>query len=141
MALFSMDTWKMSEEIFRISKSNNRAESLRNMAKERLEDIKIEKKPYKIIEEYYEIIKELITAIMYADGFKTLSHKSLILYLEKNYEQFNKGEIILIDELRKLRNNIVYYGQKVEEEFLINNKQSIERIIKKLTSILEDKLK
>ena len=109
MGRFYLGTLKMDEAIFRIEKSVNRADSLKKMSEERLEDIKSETKTYKIIEEYYEIIKELITALMYADGFKTLSHKSLIYYLEKNYKEFDKGEIILIDGLRKLRNNITYY--------------------------------
>ena len=130
----------MNDEIFKISKNNIRAKSLVEMAKERFEDIKSESKTYKIIEQYYEIIKELITALMYCDGFKTLSHKMLIVYLEKNYKRFNKSEIILIDELRKLRNNIVYYGQKIEKEFLINNEKDIKLIIKKLFDIAGSKI-
>ena len=122
----------MEDEIFKISKNKVRSESLIEMAKERFNDIKIESKTYKIIEEYYEIIKELITALMYSNGYKTLSHKMLIVYLEKNYQDLDKSEIILINELRKLRNNILYYGQKVEKEFLINNKKEIISIINKL---------
>lgn len=76
---------------------------------------------------------------IYADGFKTLSHKMLIFYLEKNYKNFNKPEILLIDELRKLRNNIVYYGQKVEKEFLINNDKEIILIINKLFKLNNSK--
>lgn len=130
----------MNEEIFKITKNPLRAESLITMAKERFEDIKKESKTYKIIEESYEIIKELITSLMYLNGFKTLSHKMLIIYLEKNYKEINKSEIILINELRKLRNNILYYGQKVEKSFLINNEQEIKQIIKKLIKILGKKL-
>ena len=55
---------------------------------------------------------------MYNDGFKTLSHKMLVYYLEEEYKEFDKSDIILIDTLRKLRNNIGYYGEKVEEEFI-----------------------
>ena len=129
----------MDDEIFKISKNEIRSDSLIEMAKERFSDIKKESKTYKIIEEYYEIIKELITALMYSDGFKTLSHKMLIFYLEKNYKNFNKSEILLIDELRKLRNNIVYYGQKVEKEFLINNEEEIISIINKLFKLNNSK--
>ena len=136
MGLFYMDTWKMDDEIFRINKNEIRVRSLVEMARERLEDINKEAKTYKIIEEYYEIVKELITAIMYSDGFKTLSHKTLVFYLEKNYKEFDRAEIILIDELRKLRNNIVYYGQKVGKEFLINNEKEIIEIIKKLFKVV-----
>jgi len=126
----------MNDEIFRISKNEIRVKSLVDMAKERLIDIKNEFKTYKIIEQYYEIIKELITALMYSRGFKTLSHKSLIVYLENNFNEFDKSEIILIDELRKLRNDILYYGKKIEKEFLINNKKDILRIIDKLFEVV-----
>jgi len=125
----------MSDEIFRITKSPIRAKSLIEMARERFSDIDKNLKTYKIIEEYYEIIKELITAIMYSNGFKTLSHKMLIVYLERTSKDFDKSEIILIDELRRLRNDIVYYGQKIEKEFLINNKKEVTFIIKKLFNI------
>lgn len=125
----------MDEEIFKITKNELRSRSLIDMARERFNDIKKESKVYKKIEEYYEIIKELITALMYSNGFKTLSHKMLIIYLEKNHKDFDKSEIILMDELRKLRNNILYYGERVEEEFLINNEKEIISIINKLFTI------
>ncbi len=130
----------MNEEIFKITKNPLRAKSLIDMAKDRFGDIKKESKPYKIIEGYYEVIKELITGLMYADGFKTLSHKMLVLYIEKEYKEFDKSEVILIDLLRKLRNNIVYYGEKIEREFLINNEKNILVIIDKLFKVLNSKL-
>jgi len=131
----------MDKEIFRISKNLKRAKALKEMAEERYEDIKNERKVYKIVEQYYEIIKKLITALMYSEGFKTLSHKALIHYLENNYKKFNKENIILIDELRKLRNNIEYYGQRVGREFLINKEAQIKFIIKKLIQVVNKNLK
>jgi len=122
----------MRNEIFKITKSVLRVKALLEIAKDRFKDIKKETKQYKIIEEYYEIIKELITALMYLKGFKTLSHKMLVVYLKKNFKEFSTGEIILIGELRKIRKDIVYYGQKVTEGFLINKKIPINLIIKKL---------
>jgi len=131
----------MNEEIFKISRNPLRVKALREMAEERFKDIKNEKKVYKIVEQYYEIIKELITSLMYAEGFKTLSHKALIYYLENNYKEFNKEEIFLTDDLRKLRNNIGSYGQKVGGEFLINKEKQIKVIIKKLIRVADKKLK
>ena len=120
----------MDEEIFRMSKSAARAKSLKYMAEDRLADIKHEKKPYKIVEQYYEVIKELITALMYSDGYKTLSHKSLILYLEKNYAaNFGKDEFMLMDDTRKLRNDVLYYGKQVDQSFLINHEGKLKIII------------
>jgi D-arabinose 1-dehydrogenase-like Zn-dependent alcohol dehydrogenase len=126
------------DEIFKISKSPARAEALREMALERLADLKKEEKTYKIIEQYYEIIKELATAVMYLDGLKTLSHRALISYLEINHRNsFEKDEFFLMDELRKLRNNIVYYGERVEKTFLLNKESKIKTIIEKLIRLVK----
>lgn len=87
------------KEIFRISKDKDRALSLFEMAKDRLDIIKIlpRDKHFKIVEEYYEIIKELLTAIIYIDGYKTLSHIKLIEYFFSNYKDLNETELRLID--------------------------------------------
>src|SRR3989344_230178 len=63
-----------------------------------------------ILSDYCEIIKELITAILLCDGFKTPSHKDLIDYLKLNYTIINSHEIESIDKLRILRNRITYEG-------------------------------
>lgn len=67
---------------------------------------------------------------MYNDGYKTLSHKKLIEYIEK--KDFDRSEIILMDEARKLRNDILYYGKKISSEFLENKETKLKSIIKKL---------
>ena len=130
----------MIKDIFRISKSPMRAKALLDLAEDRLNDIKKETKTYKIIEGYYEIIKELITSIMYSSGFKTLSHKMLIEYLAKNYNQFfGKEEFMLMDELRILRNDILYYGKRVDSIFIKNREEKIKKIINKLLKICKKK--
>lgn len=54
----------MNEDIFKITPDKDRAKSLYDIALDRLEIIKIlpKDKSYKILEEYYEIILELLTA-------------------------------------------------------------------------------
>lgn len=133
----------MEDEIFRISKDFARAGDLFNISKERRDIIKIlpRDKPYKILEEYYEIILGLITAIMYMDGYKTLSHVSAIQYLPKNYKILSENQITIIDTMRKLRHGIVYYGKKIKEEYLINNEGEIRNIISILEKCVKDKLK
>jgi len=131
----------MEKEIFKIQKDIIRARALKEMAEDRFLDIRKEIKTYKIIEEYYEIIKELITAIMYKDGFKTLGHIELIIFLENNYsKRFIREEFRLIDELRKMRHNIVYYGEKVDILFLKNKEERLNTIINKLNDILDKDL-
>lgn len=76
----------MTEEILRITKDLLRARELHDMALERMSDIipiLPKNKHYKIIEEYYEVLVQLMTGIMYAEGYKTLSHISLIEYLSR----------------------------------------------------------
>ena len=130
------------DEIFGISKDKERAKDLFEMAKERLELLKLipKDKAYKIIEEYYEIIKELLTAIMYVDGYKTLSHIKLIEYFSSNYKELDENQIKLINTLRKFRIGIVYYGRKISREFLINNKDEIKEIISILMKLVREKL-
>ena len=127
------------EKIFKISKDFERAKDLFNISKERLEIIKIlpKNRPYKILEEYYEIILGLITARMYTDGYKTLSHVSAIEYLSKNYKIISENQIRIINNIRKLRHGIVYYGKKIKQEYLINYEQEIKIIIKKLFKLVE----
>ncbi len=131
------------EEIFRVKKDLRRAKDLFEMAKERIVTIipiLPKETPYKFLEEYYEIIVQLITGIMYSDGYKTLSHISLIEYLSKNYKNFNAYEINIINILRKFRHGTIYYGKREGAEFLENNKYLINTIINKLFTIVKGKI-
>jgi hypothetical protein len=129
----------MSEEIFRIRKDKERAKEILKLAKDRFELIKIypKSKTYKIVEEYYEAIKELIISSMYKEGFKTLSHKSSINWLENKYDEITDKEIGLLDNLRKLRNGSLYYGEKINKLFLENNQDKIEKLFNKLLKLIE----
>ncbi|MBW2988475.1 hypothetical protein KY318_03105, partial [Candidatus Woesearchaeota archaeon] len=122
----------MREDVFKISKDEARARALVCLARDRFEFVKSmsHKRAYKIVEECYEIIKELLTALMYLDGFKTLSHLALLEYFSNNYNVLDKKQLKLIDKLRKFRNSIVYYGEQVKQEFLVNYMEEIEGIIK-----------
>lgn len=134
----------MDEEIFKITPDKDRANDLFIIANERLNDIiKVlpRDKTYRILEEYYEIILELLTAVMYLDGYKTLSHKSALDYCTKNYSYLSDNQSKIIDTLRKFRHGIVYYGKKISAEYLSNNEQEIKIIIKTLNELVKKKLK
>jgi len=128
--------------IFKISKDEIRAKDLFEMANERL-DLFIRVIPknltYKLLEEHYEIAVQLITSLMYAEGYKTLSHIELISYLKK-YKEFNSQDIKLLDNMRKFRHGTVYYGRKESGNFFINHEVEIKDIIKKLVNFVENKL-
>lgn len=128
-------------ELIKIEKDVEKAKSLYNLAVLRYNKISsfnIEIEASLIVESYYEIIKELITAILFIDGYKTLSHKDLVTYIKINYSGIiNNDEIEIIDLLRKRRNGIVYYGIMINPFFVNNNKETIEIIIQKLKDIIK----
>lgn len=90
--------------------------------------------------DYYEVIKELITALLLCDGFKTLSHKELIDYLKLNYKDIESYEINKIDKLRIFRNRITYEGFEINYSYLKDNEGDYKQIIKKLKNIINNKL-
>lgn len=131
-------------ELIRIEKDPERAKSLLVLTTLRLSKISnfdMEKESSLLAESYYEICKELITALLFLDGYKTLSHKDLVEYIKLNYnEKFTENEITILDTLRKRRNNIVYYGIFVDPSYIKRNKVIFENIIRKLKNIVENKL-
>lgn len=131
--------------LIRIQKDNERAKSLVTLAAMRYKKIGLydqETESTLILEMYYEIAKELITAILFTDGYKTLSHIDLIEYLRTNYKNdFDDYEIELIDQLRKYRNKIVYYGIFIEASYLKMNNNTIRAVIDKLFKLCDIKTK
>ncbi|MCD6589709.1 hypothetical protein J7K74_00800 [Candidatus Woesearchaeota archaeon] len=129
--------------LIKITPDKERARSILKMVNLIEERIKIQDKESMtalIISDYYEIIKELLTALLLIDGYKTLSHKELIEYVERNYKEFTRYEISLMDNLRTLRNRVVYEGLFIEKSYLDRNEDSVKRIIKKLKGLINKKL-
>ena len=129
--------------LIKITPDKERARSILKMVNLIEERIKIQDKESMtalIISDYYEIIKELLTALLLIDGYKTLSHKELIEYVERNYKEFTRYEISLMDNLRTLRNRVVYEGLFIEKSYLDRNEKSVKRIIKKLKGLINKKL-
>ena len=131
-------------QVIKTAIDKEKAKSLYLKLKERKEAVKF-LEPLRftsiVIENYYEIIKESLTALMALDGYKSLSHEILISYLKKLHKEFLEHEVVFIDEMRKLRNKINYDGFKVRPQYYEMNKENILKIIEKLDKILERKLK
>lgn len=131
-------------DLIKITPDKEKARSILKMIsllEERIKSQDKKKMAALIIADYFEIIKELITAILLADGYKTLSHKDLIDYLKNKYSQFNANDISNLDSLRILRNRIAYEGFFIEFSYLDRNEVLFKDIIKKLKSVLVGKLK
>ena len=127
--------------ITKIQPDIERAKSIINLLKERENIIKTlnhESFPTTILENYYEIIKELITAIMYITGLKTTgegTHIETIDFL-KNYKEFSEYEINILQELRTKRHGSQYYGKIPPPEFLAQNEITFKEVIEKLKSLI-----
>ena len=83
------------------------------------------------VEAYYDIIKELIFAHLYKNGYNCTNHLCLIAYLKEKMKDFD-FEIQKIDELRKVRNEINYRGLVVKKDYLERNELEFKNIIKRL---------
>lgn len=95
-----------------------------------------------IIKEYYEIIRNLSNIILLLDGFKTVgerAHINLIKYL-LNEDYVSLEEYMFIDELRTLRNKILYDGDFVDYVFVKKKKDFINKLIEKLKDKVNSKL-
>jgi len=88
------------------------------------------------VEAYYDIIKELLFAHIYKNGYNCTNHLCLIAYLKEKVKDFD-FEIQKIDELRKVRNEINYRGLTIKKDYLERNELEFENIIKRLKEELE----
>ncbi len=90
--------------------------------------------PSLFLEGYYEIIKELCTAILALDGWKALDHECMFAYLK------NKGADIDFEyllELKDTRNSIDYRGLMVSFDTWKNNEMRIKMVIKGLKEYIK----
>ena len=88
-----------------------------------------------IIEGYYEIIKELMIALLLNNGFRSKNHQCLISYFYKHFKQY-EAEAHLISQMSYLRNRLDYYGEQIDFAFYEKNKLKIEQIITILKSLV-----
>ena len=83
------------------------------------------------VEAYYDIMRELLFAHVYKNGYNCTNHLCLIAYFEEKISEFD-FEIQKIDELRKVRNEINYRGLTVKKDYLDRNELEFKNIIKRL---------
>lgn len=129
--------WKECVEkgiITKIMPDKERAAQMLKMANIRLEFWKKEvasRYVFLKVEAYYDIIKEMIFAHMYKNGFNCTNHLCIIAYLKEKFQDFD-FEMQKIDELRKVRNEINYRGFLVSTDYLNRNLLEFKNIIRKL---------
>jgi hypothetical protein len=138
-----MRTWGESQgDVRKVGPDKEMARAILKMVKVRLKAMTLDREEFAslIVEDYYEILKEMITALMAIDGYKTLSHEVLIGYLKEFFPQFSEAEVLLADQLRQLRNKIAYKGFFVTPDYLERNETKIRKMILALERVLEERL-
>jgi len=139
-----MKPWKDSqEEVKRITPDRQTAKAILRMIEVRMKALELkDRKEFAslVVEDYYEITKEAITALMALDGYKTLSHEVLVGYLKEFYPQFSEAEISLVDQFRQLRNKIAYKGFFITHDFLERSEARMKTVVSRIKSILEGRL-
>src|SRR3989338_795778 len=75
----------------------------------------------------YDSLRELLEALALKNGFKIYNHECYTAFLKEILKESLLGDDF--DEMRKLRNGINYYGEKV-------NKEECEKIIKQIKNII-----
>ena len=126
-------------DLIKATPDKEKAKSILKMIlliEERIKSQNKEKMASLIIVDYYEIIKELITAVLLLDGYKTLSHIALLDYFKNNYSELSSHEVSILDNLRVLRNRVSYDGFFIDPDYLKRNELMFIEIIKKLKNIV-----
>ena len=131
--------------LHKVFPDKERAKSIITMAFDREKFLISAKIDYQniIIENYYEIIKELASALLLLNGLKAIgenAHKEIIDSLRK-YADFNDYQISILQDLRIKRNKSLYEGEQVDLEYLKGKKEILNLVIDKLKNLLADKLK
>lgn len=101
-----------------------------------------------VLKEEYDIIHLVASAIVAADGEKVNAqdhHKALLLQVTEKYkEHIPAPQANVWNELRKIRNDINYYGQKDKvtlQDFYERNNKTILSLRENLFEIIHAKIK
>jgi|SRR3989338_4617945 len=117
------------------------AASLINDSKARIEKIKkLELKEFSkiIFENAYDAIRDILDALLAADGYKSYSHEASIAYLEKY--AFEDSTLQELDDFRYQRNSSKYYGKDVSEEDASDIMGFYQKYSEKIISIAKERI-
>lgn len=89
-----------------------------------------------IVEDYYEVIKELLIAYLLKNGLRSKNHQCLISYFYKNNSDYER-EALLIGQMSFFRNRLGYYGEDVPLEFYNENKDDFDKIIEIILELIK----
>ena len=131
----------LEEHIIKIDKDSEKIKSIIRMCNIRLKivkQIKIDQETASVIaSDYYEIIKELLTALLLKNGLKSDNHECLISFFKQNFPEY-EYETKIIHQLKDVRNRVSYDGIFVKKEYVETNKLEFQHIIDLLKKLLEN---
>ncbi len=120
-----------------VKKDLEKAKALQKMAKITLERLNSFDKlayPSNTLEDYYNILHQLIETMSSKKGIKfsgDYAHKELIDWISKELK-FTEQEKSLLQRIRNYRNRISYEGFSINPSFIEQNEKKILEIINKL---------
>jgi len=88
-----------------------------------------------VVEDYYEVIKELLVALLLKNGLRSKNHQCLISYFYKENPDYEK-EAYLISQMSFFRNRLEYYGEDIPIDFYEDNKEEFEKVINLITKLI-----
>lgn len=91
----------------------------------------------KLSKDYYEIIKDLLSALLLSHGYKSSNHECLISFFKEKYPNLDY-ETGIIYELKNIRNRISYDGFFVSQDYLKRNEKEFLHIISLLERLIND---
>lgn len=134
--------WNYCEKNFirKIEIDLERVESIIDKAKKRLKrckDTEVNEEMISfIVEDYYDVIKELLIAYLLKNGLRSKNHQCLISYFFKQNQDM-ENECILIQQMSFFRNRLNYYGEEIPMKFYLKNKNNFNILIKLILEKLE----
>lgn len=130
----------LNEHIKKVEPDDEKIESIRKMCGVRLrvaQQVVIDDETASVVaEDYYEIIKELLVALLLKNGLKSDNHECLISFFKNMFPKY-EYEAQTIHQLKNVRNRVSYDGIFVKKEYVTSNKLEFEHIIELLDGLLK----
>lgn len=138
----SVMPWSICERKFvrRVGKDDGEVASIIEgvMLRKKRADETFENEEYLsfVLDDYYEIIKELLVAYMLKNGLRSKNHQCMISYFLMKNPCYDV-ETQLIGQMCFYRNKLNYYGKGVPKIFVLDNYDNFNKIIKLLLGLIE----
>jgi len=87
--------------------------------------------------DYYEVIKELLVALLLRYGMRSDNHECLISFFKNKFSNY-EYEVSMMHSLKEVRNRVSYDGIFVKKEYIQNNKMEFEHMITLLGKLLDE---